>query len=108
MTTKRSNADGSGKYIVDRRTVVQRGGGAAALALAMAATHGRLAWAQAATDFSGLGYPELAITVTDTGFEGVPASTAAGRYLLTAKNARTSGDRKRAVRWASSRRPRSA
>jgi len=75
---------------VDRRTVLQRGGGAAALAMAMAVTPGHLTWAQAATDLSALGYPELTITVTDTGFEGIPASTAAGRYLLTAKNARTS------------------
>lgn len=89
MTTNRANADGRGGYVVDRRTVLQRGGGAAALAMAMAVTHRRLAWAQAATDFSGLGYPELSITVTDTGFDGVPAATAAGRYLLTVKNART-------------------
>src|SRR5690242_19600300 len=73
---------------MDRRTVVQRGG-AAALALTLAARLGRRAWAQAAPDFSGLGYPELAITVTDTGFAGVPATTAAGRYLLRATNARS-------------------
>ena len=41
-----------------------------------------LASAQGAADFASLGYPELAITVTTTGFEGVPESTAAGRYLL--------------------------
>jgi hypothetical protein len=33
---------------------------------------------------SSLGYPELKVTITDTGFTGVPASTAAGRYLITA------------------------
>jgi hypothetical protein len=62
-------------------------GGAAVLALTLAARAGRLAGAQAATDFSGLGYPELAITVTDTGFTGVPATTPAGRYLLTVTSA---------------------
>jgi hypothetical protein len=73
---------------MDRRTVLTRGG-ATTLALALAARQGRLAWAQQTTDFSGLGYPELVITVTDTGFEGVPATTAAGRYLLTVTNARS-------------------
>jgi hypothetical protein len=81
-----NQTDGRG---VDRRTLLKQGSGAAALAMVMAVTHRRLAGAQAATDLSGLGYPELAITVTDTGFEGVPASTAAGRYLLTAKNTRS-------------------
>ncbi|MFN8593869.1 MAG: hypothetical protein U0031_20605 [Thermomicrobiales bacterium] len=73
---------------MDRRTVLTRGG-TVVLALVVAARTGRLAWAQAATDFSGLGYPELAITVTDTGFDGVPTTTAAGRYLLTVTNARS-------------------
>jgi len=89
METNRSYDAGTGGHIVDRRTVLKRGGGTAALALALAATRGRLAWAQATTDFSGLGYPELAVTITDTGFEGVPATTAAGRYLLTATNKMT-------------------
>lgn len=38
--------------------------------------------AQDTSDFASLGYPELSVTVTDTAFEGVPAETAAGRYLL--------------------------
>ncbi len=33
--------------------------------------------------FAGLGLPELDITVTATGFEGLPAEIAAGRYLVT-------------------------
>jgi hypothetical protein len=89
METNRSSADGPGGRGMDRRTVLRRGGGAAALAVALAATRGRLARAQAPTDFSGLGYPELAVTITDNSFEGVPASTAAGRYLLTATNRMT-------------------
>ena len=37
--------------------------------------------------FSGtLGLPELRITATDSGFEGVPSETAAGRYLVTLTN----------------------
>jgi len=46
--------------------------------------------AQDTSDFSSLGYPELAITITDTGFEGAPATTVAGRYLLKAINKTTS------------------
>ena len=37
-----------------------------------------VARAQGATDFSGLGYPELSITITDNGYEGVPETTVAG------------------------------
>ena len=33
-------------------------------------------------DLAAMGFPELAITMTDTAFEGVPKSTEAGRYLL--------------------------
>jgi len=88
MNAIRSSGSSNGGRLVDRRTVLQWGGGAA-LAVAMAATRGRLAWAQESADFSGLGYPELTVTITDTGFEGVPASTAAGRYLLTATNQMT-------------------
>jgi hypothetical protein len=49
--------------------------------------------AQDASDLSGLGYPELAITITETGFEGVPDSPRAGRYLLkvTSKITKDSG-----------------
>jgi len=58
-------------------------GGAASLAtLSLLPSQMRMASAQAAGDFSAMGYPELAITVTDTGFENVPKSTEAGRYLL--------------------------
>src|SRR4051812_23100179 len=74
---------------VSRRTLLKQTGGAAALAAVLAGTRGRLAGAQSATDFSGLGYPELTINITDNGFEGLPASTAAGRYLLTATNQMT-------------------
>jgi len=45
-----------------------------------------VASAQETTDLSTLGYPELDVTVTDSGFEGVPATTAAGRYLLKVTN----------------------
>jgi hypothetical protein len=59
--------------------------GLAALGL-MAVRGGHSVSAQSAQDFASLGYPELDITVTDTGFEGVPDSTAAGRYLVNVTN----------------------
>jgi hypothetical protein len=37
--------------------------------------------------FAELGLPEIAVTITDTAFEGVPAELAAGRYVLTVTNA---------------------
>jgi len=39
-----------------------------------------------ATFADTLGLPELAITATDTGFDGVPDTTAAGRYVVTFTN----------------------
>ncbi len=58
-------------------------GGAMGLAmLSFLSTPLREAAAQSSDDFATLGLPELAITVTDTGFEGVPQTTVAGRYLL--------------------------
>jgi hypothetical protein len=58
-------------------------GGAAAAALALLPSRSLVA-AQEAGDFASLGYPELKVTITDTGYEGIPASLPAGRYLLTA------------------------
>jgi len=37
-----------------------------------------------AGDFSSLGFPELNVTITDSGYEGIPESLPAGRYLLNA------------------------
>ena len=37
--------------------------------------------------FADLGLPEIAVTITETAFEGVPAELAAGRYVLTVTNA---------------------
>lgn len=37
--------------------------------------------------FADLGLPELAVTATDTGYEGVPAEIPAGRYVLVLTNA---------------------
>lgn len=47
--------------------------------------------AQDVEDLTSLGFPELAITVTDSGFEGVPTETAAGRYLLTVTGKTSNG-----------------
>jgi hypothetical protein len=37
----------------------------------------------AATFADTMGLPELRVQITDTAYEGLPAETAAGRYLLT-------------------------
>ncbi|MEZ4565237.1 MAG: hypothetical protein R2853_21155 [Thermomicrobiales bacterium] len=37
--------------------------------------------------FADLALPEIAVTITETAFEGVPAELAAGRYVLTVTNA---------------------
>jgi hypothetical protein len=41
--------------------------------------------------FADLALPEIAITITETAFEGVPAELAAGRYVLTVTNALEAG-----------------
>ena len=41
--------------------------------------------------FADLGLPEIAVTITETAFEGVPAELAAGRYVLTVTNALEAG-----------------
>lgn len=66
------------------------GTAASAAALALLPTRSLLAEAQATSDFSALGYSELKVTITDSAYEGIPASLPAGRYLLTA-TAKTSG-----------------
>jgi hypothetical protein len=58
------------------------GSAAGIAALGLHPSHALIATAQNASDFASMGYPELAITMTDTGFQGVPESTDAGRYLL--------------------------
>jgi hypothetical protein len=42
--------------------------------------------------FADLGLPELTITVTASGYEGIPASTPAGRYLVTVNAADDTSD----------------
>lgn len=41
--------------------------------------------------FADLALPEIAVTITETAFEGVPAELAAGRYVLTVTNALEAG-----------------
>ena len=69
------------------RTVTRRqfaaGAVAGAATLALMPARSLFAAAQTTADLSSLGYPELNVTVTDTGFDGLPESTAAGRYLIT-------------------------
>ena len=43
-----------------------------------------------ANPFAGLGLPEIAITVTDTAFDGAPSELEAGRYVLSVTNSSSS------------------
>lgn len=79
---------------LSRRDLVSR----SATVLALTALAGRgigTASAQEGTPaadvnpFAELGLPELAVTITETGYEGVPAELTAGRYVLTVMNAIT-------------------
>lgn len=56
--------------------------GGAAPALAQEATP-----AGGGNPFAELGLPEIAVTVTETAFEGAPAELEAGRYVITVTNA---------------------
>lgn len=71
--------------LVDRRGLVI-GGLASILAggSVLALSPGSTALAQGPTDLDSLGLPTLDITVTTTGYDGVPAETPAGRYLVKA------------------------
>jgi hypothetical protein len=70
--------------IMDRRRFVQLMGGAA-LSLELA-TRSRGAARAQATDLAALGLPEITISVTDAGYQVVPASTVAGWTLVTFDN----------------------
>src|SRR5215210_2743591 len=41
--------------------------------------------------FADLALPEIAVTITETAFEGVPMELTAGRYVLTVTNALEAG-----------------
>ena len=45
-----------------------------------------------ANPFADLGLPEIAITVTDTAFDGAPSELEAGRYVLSVANSSSSED----------------
>jgi len=65
-----------------RQVVLSAIAGAGALTFIPASSF--VAAAQDSSDFASLGYPELKVNITDSGYEGIPDSLAAGRYLLTA------------------------
>jgi hypothetical protein len=73
------------------------GSAASLAALGFLPSRGLIASAQAAGDLLALGLPELAITMTDTGFDDVPKSIEAGRYLLKLTSKLTSNDNGGAV-----------
>lgn len=62
--------------------------GSIAPALAQEATPA----ADGGSGFAELGLPEIAVTITETAYEGVPAELAAGRYLLSVTNAMEPGE----------------
>ena len=76
------NAPGS-TLKMTRRTVLAGAIGAAAL-LGLSRVGVRAQSTPEAGPFSGLGLPELNVTITDTGYEGIPSTLTAGRYLVTA------------------------
>jgi len=78
--------------MVSRRTVLVSGARLAGLGAAAALALGRLdrlALAQNATPMTGadLGYPELMVTITDSGYQLDAQSVPSGYVLLTVKNA---------------------
>lgn len=74
---------------VSRRRFVL-GSAAASVALATFGPRSILA-AQSQPSYDALSYPTLDLTVSDTGYDGMPASTAAGRYLLKLTGKNTQG-----------------
>ena len=68
------------------------GSAAGLAAVSILPSRSLVASAQGAADLASMGYPELAITVSATGFDGVPESTAAGRYLLKLTSSIPAGD----------------
>jgi hypothetical protein len=83
--------DGALSRQINRRQFAL-GSAAGLAALSILPARAMLVSAQDAGDLSAMGYPELDITVTPTGFEGVPESTAAGRYLLKLTSTIPAGD----------------
>ena len=71
------------RTVTRRQFALAAAAGAATLTL-MPAHAIFAAQATPAAAFASLGYPELKVTITESGYEGIPASLPAGRYLLTA------------------------
>lgn len=76
---------------MDRRAFARLIGGTAVLSLAPTPL-GRVVRAQAAADLSGLGLPELTVTITDAEYRVTPATTTAGWTLVTVENQQSGGD----------------
>src|SRR5215218_10155442 len=62
------------------------------LLLAALAAPPRASAQDTANPFADLGLPEIAITATDTAFDGAPSELEAGRYVLSVANSSSSGD----------------
>lgn len=61
-------------------------GAAGAVLLALPASRALASATPTPDDLGSPGYPALDVTITDTGFDGLPASLTGGRYLLQATN----------------------
>lgn len=71
---------------MDRRSFLRVVGGTAALSLAPTRLGSRVVRGQEATNLTGLGLPELTVTLTDEGYRVSPATTPAGWTLVTFDN----------------------
>jgi len=77
---------------MDRRRFLWLMGSTAAFSLEFTKFGSRLISAQEATKLSGLGLPELKVTLTDDGYQVSPSETPAGWTLVTFDNQQSAGD----------------
>ncbi|MFL5760010.1 MAG: hypothetical protein ACJ789_09735 [Thermomicrobiales bacterium] len=77
---------------MDRRDFLRLMGGTAVLSLEFTRLGGHLVRAQETTKLSGLGLPDLKVTLTDAGYQISPAQIPAGWTLVTLDNQQSAGD----------------
>jgi hypothetical protein len=71
---------------MDRREFVKLSGAAAILSIGSTAIGRRSVWAQGEMALSGLGLPEVSVTLTEAGFQVTPSEAPAGWTLITFDN----------------------
>lgn len=77
---------------MDRRRFLLLMGSTAVLSLEFTKFGSHLVLAQESTKLSGLGLPEIKVTLTDAGYQVSPAETPAGWTLVTFDNQQSAGD----------------